>query len=55
MRVALESALQIDRAGITHPFGDGRTGERVASVLAKLDRAREADARAEILRKRCTH
>lgn len=55
VRGALESALKIDRTGITHPFGDGRTGERVANILAKLDKAREADARAEILRKRCTH
>ncbi|MEM8834345.1 MAG: UDP-N-acetylglucosamine 2-epimerase [Planctomycetota bacterium] len=34
---ALRLARAIDRGSITHPFGDGRTGERIASILAQTD------------------
>ncbi|MDX2116281.1 MAG: UDP-N-acetylglucosamine 2-epimerase [Planctomycetota bacterium] len=41
---AVERALMLERAGLTHPYGDGRSGERIAAALA--------DRRPEV-RKRC--
>lgn len=31
---AIAGARRLDRSGITHPFGDGRAGERIAEILA---------------------
>ena len=36
---AIGRALELDRAGFTHPFGDGRTGPRVAEILAGVNLA----------------
>lgn len=36
VRAALLHARRLDRASITHPYGDGRAGYRVADVLARL-------------------
>jgi UDP-hydrolysing UDP-N-acetyl-D-glucosamine 2-epimerase len=47
---AVARALALDRARITHPYGDGRAGERIAGLLAAVDphdRVR--------LRKRCSY
>lgn len=35
VRSALEEARRIDRNAITHPYGDGRAGTRIADVLAE--------------------
>jgi UDP-hydrolysing UDP-N-acetyl-D-glucosamine 2-epimerase len=37
IRAALESAAAIDRAALTHPYGDGRAGERIAALLARTN------------------
>jgi UDP-N-acetylglucosamine 2-epimerase len=37
-------------AGTHHPYGDGRTGPRIAEVLAQINLDDPA-----LLRKRCTH
>lgn len=34
---AWRSALALDRAAITHPYGDGRAGERAAAALTAVD------------------
>ncbi|GJQ28977.1 MAG: UDP-N-acetyl glucosamine 2-epimerase [Phycisphaerae bacterium] len=34
VREGVDAARRIDRASITHPYGDGRTGERIAGILA---------------------
>lgn len=34
---AIAHARSIDRGTITHPYGDGRTGGRIASILAQID------------------
>jgi UDP-hydrolysing UDP-N-acetyl-D-glucosamine 2-epimerase len=34
IRQAIQLALTIDRAAISHPYGDGRTGPRIAEILA---------------------
>ncbi|MDX9910647.1 MAG: UDP-N-acetylglucosamine 2-epimerase [Phycisphaerales bacterium] len=47
---AIDAALAIDRATIAHPYGDGRTGERIAAILSRTD---PGDTR--LLRKRCTY
>ncbi len=36
---AIGRALEIDRSTITHPFGDGQTGVRVAEILAGVNLA----------------
>lgn len=35
VRSAIDSAVRIDRASLTHPYGDGRAGERIASIIAE--------------------
>jgi len=50
VREALASARAMDRAKLTHPYGDGRAGERVAEALATTD---PGDAR--VRRKLCTY
>lgn len=46
---AVERALKIDRQAIEHPYGDGRSGSRIASALGQgWDRER-------LLRKRCVY
>lgn len=37
VRAALDRARSIDRAAISHPFGNGRAGARIADVLAHVD------------------
>ncbi len=37
VRTALAEALSLDLSSSTHPYGDGRTGERVARLLASID------------------
>lgn len=34
---ALREAREMDRAALTHPYGDGRAGERIAEALAAID------------------
>lgn len=51
VRDAVRSALAIDRATITHPYGDGRAGERIAALLAEVS----PDRRRALLRKRCSY
>lgn len=48
IRAAIDRARSIDPAAISHPFGDGRAGTRIADLLARTD-PREPD----LLRKRC--
>jgi UDP-hydrolysing UDP-N-acetyl-D-glucosamine 2-epimerase len=48
VRSAIDRALSIDRGGIAHPFGDGRSGERIAELLARVDPHEPA-----LLRKLC--
>lgn len=50
IRRAVERAEALERASITHPFGDGRAGERVADRLGRADPSLES-----MLRKRCTY
>jgi len=45
---AIDAALKIDRSTLTHPYGDGRAGPRIAALLAETD---PHDPR--LLRKRC--
>lgn len=47
---ALEQALDMDRTGIVHPYGDGGAGERIAQALAEVN---PRDGR--LLRKRNTY
>jgi len=35
LSTAIAQAFSADRRAITHPFGDGRAGERIAEILAK--------------------
>ncbi|HYF14444.1 MAG TPA: UDP-N-acetylglucosamine 2-epimerase [Phycisphaerales bacterium] len=37
LRRAIASARALDLAGLEHPYGDGRAGERIAAVLARTD------------------
>ncbi|MEM9064939.1 MAG: UDP-N-acetylglucosamine 2-epimerase [Planctomycetota bacterium] len=37
VREAIERARSIPRDSMTHPYGDGRTGERAASIIARSD------------------
>ncbi|MCE9592458.1 MAG: UDP-N-acetylglucosamine 2-epimerase [Planctomycetes bacterium] len=37
VRLALARALKMDRRRIRHPYGDGRTGPRIAQILATID------------------
>lgn len=37
IRRAVSRAASIDRSGLSHPYGDGRSGERIARTLASLD------------------
>lgn len=39
IEIAIQQALSIDRASITHPFGEGHTGPRIAEALANLNLA----------------
>lgn len=50
IREAIERALAVERDSLTHPYGDGRTGERVAALLAGLNPHDPV-----WLRKRCTY
>jgi len=34
---AIDTARSLDRAALTHPFGDGHAGERTAQALAQID------------------
>lgn len=45
---AVRAACALDRASLSHPYGDGRAGERIAEHLASLDPRDPA-----LLRKRC--
>lgn len=47
---AIERALRLPRQNLTHPYGDGRAGERTAALLADLDPRAPA-----LLRKRCAY
>jgi len=46
---ALARALVMTREGLTHPYGDGNTGERVAEAIASVD---AGAGRATLIRKR---
>jgi UDP-N-acetylglucosamine 2-epimerase len=37
VREAVRQARAIDRATISHPYGDGRAGERIADLLSITD------------------
>lgn len=37
LRGAILRARRIDRSRITHPYGDGRTGPRIAGILARFE------------------
>jgi len=50
VRAAIERAMAIDRTRITHPYGDGCAGPRLAALLARTD---PRDPR--LLRKRCAY
>lgn len=50
---AARAALGLDRSAITHPFGDGRTGERVAAAIAS--QAHDSAGVRTRLRKRNTY
>ncbi|MCC6676025.1 MAG: UDP-N-acetylglucosamine 2-epimerase (hydrolyzing) [Phycisphaerales bacterium] len=50
IRAAIEQASGLDLSGLTHPYGDGRTGDRAAEVLARLNPHDRG-----FLRKRCTY
>lgn len=50
IRSAIDAAGKIDRASLTHPYGDGRAGERIASIIA--ERAPRAGGAP---RKRCAY
>jgi len=50
VREALERAKLLDRSAITHPYGDGRAGDRIAALLAH-----ERWPDAAMLRKRCAY
>jgi UDP-hydrolysing UDP-N-acetyl-D-glucosamine 2-epimerase len=47
---AIRTALRLDRPRLTHPYGDGRTGDRVARLLATSDPRSPG-----MLRKRCAY
>lgn len=47
---AIRAVRRLDRAQLSHPYGDGRTGTRVASLLASVDPRSPA-----LLRKRCVY
>ncbi len=48
---AIEEARGLELAGMDHPYGDGRTGERVAGTLASVG----ADERRALIKKRNTY
>lgn len=48
--VALGRALAIDRIAITHPYGEGHAGRRIAELLAQAPAVSE-----RLLRKRCVY
>lgn len=37
IRQAIAAARQLDRAALTHPYGDGQTGKRAAALLASIN------------------
>ncbi|HVZ94446.1 MAG TPA: UDP-N-acetylglucosamine 2-epimerase [Phycisphaerales bacterium] len=47
---AIEAGSAVDRAALTHPYGDGRSGDRIAALLARL-----APRDPAMLRKRCAY
>ena len=47
---ALDRALQLDRADMTSPLGDGRAGERIAGVIASVN-----PSDPDLVRKRCAY
>ena len=51
---ALDRAGSMDRGAIEHPYGDGRAGERIASLLAQAGIG-DAGTRASLVRKRNSH
>lgn len=50
VREAIEAALAMDRAALSHPYGDGHAGERIAALISRID---PGDPR--LLRKRNTY
>ncbi len=50
IRQAVQLALAIDRDAITHPYGDGRSGQRIAEILALTPPVDE-----RLIRKRCAY
>lgn len=50
VRDALRRARDVDRGAITHPYGDGRAGQRIAELLASTNPHDPA-----LLRKLCTY
>jgi UDP-hydrolysing UDP-N-acetyl-D-glucosamine 2-epimerase len=50
LRAAVTAALALDLSGLTHPYGDGHAGERIAEALASID-----PASAGLARKRCRY
>jgi UDP-hydrolysing UDP-N-acetyl-D-glucosamine 2-epimerase len=50
VRQACGQARQVVRGGLSHPFGDGRAGERIAEILARIN-----PGDAELRRKLCTY
>jgi len=37
IRQAISAARQLDRSALTHPYGDGQTGQRTAAILASIN------------------
>lgn len=50
IRSAIDAAGKIDRASLSHPYGDGRAGERIASIIAE-----QAPRTGGAPRKRCAY
>ncbi|HZW08288.1 MAG TPA: UDP-N-acetylglucosamine 2-epimerase, partial [Phycisphaerales bacterium] len=47
---AVGRALEIDRAGLRHPYGEGRAGAKIAALLAGIDPHATG-----LVRKRCAY
>jgi UDP-hydrolysing UDP-N-acetyl-D-glucosamine 2-epimerase len=52
---AMERARTLPRQNLTHVFGDGTTGRRVAEMLVKLFVGQTAEGRRRMVRKRCVY
>ncbi len=48
---AIERAMRIERSGLGHPYGDGRSGVRIAKILGKIGEGE----RVGMIRKRCAY